>query len=124
MWALRLQSAVVGTTPSSTPPPTDGVWEGSWVGGPKRGVRQQRGVKGRSRCSPFLSWGLLGLADLVPHPVPKAGSPKSVCQVLPGGWEQGPMEVIKRQMKLTVLDTALRERKLPQCRHPCQHMPL
>lgn len=94
------------------------------MGGPKRGGKAAEGGQRKVKVLPFLSWGLLGLADLVPHPVPTAGALKSVCQALLGGWEQCPMEVIKWQMKLTVLDTAPRERTLPQCRHPCQHMPL
>lgn len=58
---------------------------------------------------PSLPWGLPGSADLVPRPGPTVGVLKSVCQALPGGWEQCPTEVIKWQMKLTVLDMAPRE---------------
>lgn len=77
------------------------------------GRRQQREVEGRSQHFPFLPRGLPGPADLVPRPVPTVQALKSVCRALPGGWEQCSMEVIKWQMKLTVLDMALREWRLP-----------
>lgn len=55
-WERWLQPAVVGAKQFLA----GGVWEGGWVGGPKKGERHQRGVKGRSRHCPFLPGDGLG----------------------------------------------------------------
>lgn len=50
MWEPGLQPAVVGAKESFTTL-AGAVCEGGWMGGPKRGLRQQREVEGRPRCS-------------------------------------------------------------------------
>lgn len=106
VWELRLQPAVAGAKQSfNTPWQAVFGREGSWMGGPRRGEEDSRGrLQGRSRYSSFLPWGLPGPGDFVLCPIPTVGALKSVCWVLSGRRKQYPMEVIKWQMKLTVLD--------------------